>query len=150
MKEMDSLEQEMRQWQPRKPSDRLARRLFPRADLLNAAHKAPAATALRRAEFWNWLTPVSACALTVLAAVGSANYRDKHDVGEGGGVVFAGWILDPGASNLPQGVLLSEMDENVHWNVFPKLAPPAGTHIGESSATAGARRAAATNLNRNF
>ena len=65
-------------------------------------------------------------------------------------MIFAGLLVDPGASNLPQTVLLSEMDENVHWNVFPKLAPPAGTHIGESSATAGARRAAATNLNRNF
>jgi len=142
MKEMDSLEQDMRQWRPRQPSERLAWRLFGRAELAPGTR--------RRTEFWNWLTPAAACALTVLVAVGSANYRDKHDVGEGGGVVFAAWILDPGASNLPQGVLLSEMDENVHWNVFPKLAPPAGTHIGESSATAGARRAAATNLNRNF
>ena len=103
---------------------RLARRLFGRADA------APAA--LRRAEFWHWLTPVAACALTVLVAVGSANYRDKHDVGEGGGVVFAGWILDPGASNLPQGVLLSEMDENVQWNVCPKLAPMAEAQASAS------------------
>jgi len=142
MKEMDSLEQQMRQWRPRQPSERLARRLFGRAELVPGTR--------RRTEFWNWLTPAAACALTLLVAVGSANYRDKHDVGEGGGVVFAGWILDPGASNLPQGVLLSEMEENVQWNVCPKLAPPAGSHLGESSATAGARRAAATNLNRNF
>jgi hypothetical protein len=142
MKEMDSLEQEMRQWRPRQPAERLARRLFRRAEL--------APGTLRRTEFWNWLTPVAACALTVLVAVGSASYRDKVDVGEGGGMVFAGWILDPGASNVPQRVRLSQMDENVQWNVCPKLAPPAGTQIGESSATAGARRAAATNLNRNF
>ncbi len=143
MKQIDSLEQEMRQWRPRKPSERLARRLFGRAEL--------APGTLRRTQFWNWLTPVAACALTLLVAVGSANYRDKSGAGEGGGLVFAGLMVDPGASNLPQMVLLNEMDENVQWNACPKLAPPAGAKIvGESSAPAGARRAAATNLNRNF
>jgi len=139
MKEMDSLEQEMRQWQPRKPSDRLARRLFPRADLLNAAHKAPAATALRRAEFWNWLTPVSACALTVLAAVGSANYRGEAL--EGKAVMF-----NAASPDAPQLVRLSQLDENVRWNVCPELARPAGSALGEPPAP-GAGRAAATNLN---
>ena len=63
MREMDALEKEMSQWRPRQPAERLARRLFGQAE--------PAPAALRRAEFWHWLTPVAACALTVLVAVGS-------------------------------------------------------------------------------
>lgn len=142
MKEMDSLEQEMREWRPRKPSLRLARRLFGRAEL--------APVALRRAEFWNWLTPVAACGLTVLVAVGSANYRDKGVVEEGGGMVLARFNGNAGSSNVPQMVRWSQRDENVQWNVCPELARPTGTRFGESSAVAGAWRAGATNLNGSF
>jgi hypothetical protein len=132
MKELELLEQEMRQWRPQPASERLGRRLFGRTELTPVA--------LRRAEFWHWLTPVAACALTVLVAVGSANYRDKGVVTEGGRMVFAGLILNPGSSNGPQMVRLSQMDENVEWNVCPELAP---------LATVEARRAA-TNLNGKF
>jgi hypothetical protein len=141
MKELDSLEQDMRRWQPRQPPERLARRLFGRAEL------APAA--LRRAEFWHWLTPVAACALTVLVAVGSANHRAEALEGKGGPVIASAWKLDSGWSNAPRMAWLSQSDENVQWNVFPELAPPAGTPFGESSALGEARRASATNLNRN-
>jgi hypothetical protein len=141
MNELDSLEQEMRGWQPRKPAARLARRLFGRAN------HAPAA--LRRAEFWSWLSPLAACVLTVLVAVGSANYRGGSLEGKDGPDLFAGLSLDPGASNAPLMARLSQMDENVQWNVCPELASPAGTSFGESSAAVGDRRAAATNLNRN-
>ena len=141
MKEVDSLEQEMREWRPRKPSGRLARRLFGRAEL--------APVTLRRAEFWNWLTPVAACALTVLVAVGSANHRGEALEGKDGTILFAGVGFEPGSSNVPQMVRLSQIAENVQWNVCPELAPPAGMPAREASAMVGAQRAAATNLNPN-
>ena len=145
MKEMDSLEQEMGEWRPRKPSERLARRLFGRAEL--------APVALRRGEFWNWLTPVAACALTVLVAVGSANHRGGALEGKGGPIIFDGFNdgfnFDSGSSNVPQAVRLSQLDENVQWNVCPELALPAGSAGGASSARVEGGREAATNLNRN-
>jgi hypothetical protein len=141
MNELDSFEQEMRGWQPRKPAARLARRLFGRAD------HAPAA--LRRAEFWSWLSPLAACALTVLVAVGSANYRGGSLEGKDGPDLFNGLSLDPVAPSAPRMARLSQMDENVQWNVCPELASSPGTSFGESSGPAGERRAAATNLNLN-
>ena len=141
MNELDSLEQEMREWQPRKPAAQLARRLFGRAD------RAPAA--LRRAEFWSWLSPLAVCALTVLVAVGSANHRGASLEGKEGPDLFAGLSLYPGASNAPLMARLSQMDENVQWNVCPEMASPPGTPFGESPAAVGERRAAATNLNLN-
>jgi hypothetical protein len=142
MDELDSLEQEMGKWRPRQPSERLERPLFRRAE------RAPARP--RRTEFWNWLTPVAACALTVLVAVGSANYRDKSVITEQEAMGMGGLRLNAGWSNLPQRVVLSEMDENVQWNACPKLAPVAEAQIGKTSAVSGAPRTAATNLNRSF
>lgn len=141
MKETESLEQEMGEWRPRKPSAQLARRLFGRTEL------APAA--LRRGEFWNWLTPVAACALTVLVAVGSVNHRGAALDGKGGPIASDGFNFDRSSSNVPQVVRLSQLDENVQWNVCPELALAEGSGLGASSARAGAGREAATNLNRN-
>ena len=141
MNELDPLEREMREWRPRRPAARLARRLFGQAEL------APAT--LRRSEFWSWLTPVAACALTVLVAVGSAGHRGGSLEGRGGPVLFSSLAPEFGASNLAWTAQLSQMDENVQWNVCPELAAPAGTSNGESAAPAGEPPAAATNLNRN-
>ena len=141
MNELDALEQEMREWKPRPPGQRLGRRLFGRAEL------APAA--LRRAEFWNWLTPAAACVLTLMVAVGSANYRGESPEGKGQPVLLAGLNLDPAFSNVSPMVRLSQLDENVQWNVCPDLAPPTATPLGESPAIAGGRPATATNFNRN-
>ncbi|HXR06586.1 MAG TPA: hypothetical protein VN765_04595 [Candidatus Acidoferrum sp.] len=142
MKELDSLEQEMGQWRPRQPSGRLGRQLFGR--------KEPAPRTLRRTEFWNWLTPVAACALTVLVAVGSAQYRDKSVLTAGYGTAVDGMSLEAAGSNLARRVVWSERDENVQWNACPKLAPVGEAQIAESPATGGERGAAATNLNRSF
>ncbi|MGD0413311.1 MAG: hypothetical protein ABSC18_16590 [Verrucomicrobiota bacterium] len=141
MKEMDSLEQEMGEWRPRKSSKRLGRWLFGRAE------RAP--VALRRAEFWHWLTPVAACALTVLVAVGSGNHRGEALEGKGGPILMGGFHFDPGSSNAPQMVSWSQADQNVQWNVCPELTLAAGDQSGASPAPVGAGREAATNLNRN-
>jgi len=141
MKEMDSLEHEMGQWKPRKPSERLGRWLFGRAEL--------APVALRRAEFWHWLTPVAACALTILVAVESGNHRGESLESKNGPVLMGGFHFDPGPSNVAQMVSWSRTDQNVQWNVCPELTLAAGGQSAESPAALGAEREAATNLNRN-
>jgi hypothetical protein len=141
MKEMDSLEQEIGEWRPRKPSARLGRWLFGRAEL--------APVALRRAEFWHWLTPVAACALTLLVAVGSGAHRGETLDGKGVPSLIGGFPFDPGASNVAQMVSWRQMDQNVQWNVCPELTLAAGDPSGKSPAADGAGREAATNLNWN-
>jgi len=65
MQEMNPLEKQLRSWTPRRPSAKIARRLF--------ATTAPAAVFLRRAEVWNWFTPVAACILTLMVAAHTAS-----------------------------------------------------------------------------
>jgi hypothetical protein len=103
---------------------------------------------LRRAEFWNWLTPVAACALTVLVAVGSTGHRGGSLEGKGGPVLMAGLAPEFGGSNVAWTAQLSQMDENVQWNVCPEMAAPAGICAVESPAPAEERHATGTNLNR--
>jgi len=50
-------------------------------------------------------------------------------------------MLNPAWSNTQQMVRLSQMDENVQWNVWPKLIPP-----GPASSLREVQGAAATNL----
>jgi hypothetical protein len=142
MDELESLEQELGKWKPRPPSERLERQLFGRTEAAPARR--------RRTEYWNWLTPVAACALTVLLAVGSANYRDKSVITEQEAMAMGGLRLNAGWSNLLQRVVWSEMDENVQWNACPKLVPVAEAQIGKPPASSGTPRTAATNLNRSF
>lgn len=141
MRELDDLEQAMREWKPRKPTTRLARRLFGRREL-------PPAT-LRRAEFWSWLAPVATCALTVLVVVGSANHREAVLEGSAEPGLSQGFSTELGWSNMPQAMRLSRMDANVQWNVCPELALPARTEEEGTPAMAGANGEAATNLNQN-
>jgi hypothetical protein len=102
-------------WEPRPPSERIARRLF--------ARDGAKAEKVRRIERWGWLTPVTACGLTMLLAVGSMNRHAASLAGSDDPAEFAAEMLNPASSNTLQLVLLSDMDENVQWNVWPKLAP---------------------------
>jgi hypothetical protein len=126
---------EIHSWKPRQPSERIARQLFAR-DGRNAE-------AVRRTERWEWLTPVAACGLTMLLAVGSMNRPAESLAGNDVTMDFAAEMLNPASSNTMQLVRLSEMDENVQWNVWPKLSPL----IASSSALEG-EDASATNLTR--
>ena len=62
MKEMDSLETQLRSWQPRRPSAGLKRRIF------SARPDVPT-----NATFLGWLAPVTACALLTLLVFNPAN-----------------------------------------------------------------------------
>lgn len=114
-------------WQPRQPSGRIARQLFER-DGRNTE-------ASRRTERWGWLTPVAACGLTMLLAVGSMNRPAESLAGNNVNMDFAAEMRNPASSNTMQMVRLSEMDENVQWNVWPKLSPPLASSVLDAAAT---------------
>ena len=145
MKEMESFEQAMSDWRPRSPSDRVAERLFGQSDTAKPALPRGAVSALRRAEFWSWLTPVSACALTLLVGVGSTVHR-VDSAGSRTGLHFAGVMINPSSSNTPQVVELTALDENVEWNAYPVLVTLAQKQGGAK----GSDQSGATNLNGNL
>ena len=63
MKEMNSLENQLHSWQPRRPSARFSRRIF----------SAPAGLVPKLAWAFGSLAPVTACALLTLSAFNSGN-----------------------------------------------------------------------------
>jgi hypothetical protein len=111
MQEMNPLEKQLQSWTPRRPSAKIARRLFAKAE------QAP--RFLRRAEVWSWLTPVAACVLTLLVAVHSADCRLPRLSAQDNTSFFATLMFNAATSNGPQTFVLSKMDENVEWNVWP-------------------------------
>jgi len=111
---MNQLEKQLQSWTPRRPSPRIARRLFGSAPA--------AAPAARRWDAWNWLTPLAACALTILVCVHTAN-RPAAEAGSRNNTAFiATLMLEAGGSSNMATYSLSEMDENLEWNVWPHAA----------------------------
>ena len=110
---MNQFEKQLQSWTPRRPSPKIARRLFraTRKDGL-PSHRAP---------LWSWLTPLAACALTLLIIVNSANRPALPLVSGTNGAFFAISMLDAGSSNLP-AYSLSQRDENLEWNVWSHAA----------------------------
>lgn len=108
---MNSLEKQLQSWMPRRPSARIARRLF--------ATAAPAPVFLRRADVWHWLTPIAACVLTLMVAVhGASRHWPRLSVPDNA-TFFAKLMFNAATSNVQQTFVLSKMDENVEWNVWP-------------------------------
>ena len=108
---MNSLEKQLQSWMPRRPSARIARRLF--------AKGAAAPVFLRRIELWNWLTPVAACVLTLMVAVhGAGRHLPRRNVPDNA-AFFATLMFDAATSNVQQTFVLSKRDENLEWNVWP-------------------------------
>ena len=68
---------------------------------------------------WNWLTPVAACALALVVAVhGPGHHLSRLDTSDD--AMFFGTLASNAAtSNLQQTFVLSKMDENLEWNVWP-------------------------------
>src|SRR5208283_4064166 len=63
MKEMNWLETQLNSWEPRRPSARIKRRLFPTPS-----------TRLKLAMAFNWLAPATVCMLLTLAVFKQENY----------------------------------------------------------------------------
>ena len=109
MDEMNQFEKQLQSWTPRRPSPKIARRLF------GVARKA--ARQSHRIQMWSWLTPLAACALTVLVGVGPGS---TSPLMASRNPAFIGTIAmsTQGASNLAT-YTLSQLDENLEWNVWP-------------------------------
>ena len=108
---MNQFEKQLQSWTPRRPSPKIGRRLF------GAAHKA--ASRSHRAHTWSWLTPVAACALTILVAVHSGSRPSAQLASRNNGVFFATFMLDAAGSSNLATYSLSQMDENLEYNIWP-------------------------------
>jgi hypothetical protein len=111
MDEMNQFEKQLESWTPRRPSPKIARRLF------GAAPKAPSRS--HRAHAWSWLTPLAACALTFLVAVHSGSRPSAQLAGRTNGAIFATFMLEAAGSSNLATYSVSQVDENLEWNVWP-------------------------------
>lgn len=105
------MENELRSWIPRRPSAKIARRLFGPA--------APAPSFLRRVDLWHCLTPAAACILALMVVAHGADKRLARMSVPDNATFFATLMFNAASSNSPQTVMLSQLDENVEWNVWP-------------------------------
>ena len=112
---MNPLEKHLRSWTPRRPSDKIARRLFAKTG--SGLFLGPGA------ELWRWLTPVAACVLTLLVTVQSSNRHLARLNEPDRAACFATFMFRGSSSNLQQTFVLSKADENVEWNVWPYPLP---------------------------
>src|ERR1700721_2383768 len=106
MDEMNPLENRLQSWTPRRPSPKIARRLFGPAEK-------PFSRPARRAVAWNWLSPVAACALTMLGAVHSASRLPGRLAQGSNATLFASLVLTATASSNLASYSLSQTDENL-------------------------------------
>jgi|HubBroStandDraft_1064217.scaffolds.fasta_scaffold178424_1 hypothetical protein len=109
---MNPLESRLQSWTPRRPSPKIAQRLF------GPAEKSSLRTA-RRGNAWNWLSPVAACALTMLVAVHAANHMPGRLAQGSNATFFATLMIDAAATSNIATFTLSEMDENLEFNIWP-------------------------------
>jgi hypothetical protein len=100
-------ENQLQSWKPRPPSPRLAHRLF-----------GPAQAAPRRVAAWNWLSPVAACALTMLVALHTASRVPGRLAQGSNATLFASMMLNAAVTSNIASYTVSEVDENLEWNVW--------------------------------
>ena len=115
MDEMNQFEKQLQSWTPRRPSPKIARRLF------GVANETVARS--HRAHAWNWLTPLAACALTILVAVHSQTTPVARLSGPTNGAVFATFMLDAAGSSMGK-YSVNQGDENLEYNVWPHASHP--------------------------
>jgi hypothetical protein len=108
---MNQFEKQLQSWTPRRPSPKIARGLF------GAAQRA--ASRSHRAHTWSWLTPVAACALTILVAVHSSSRPAARMAARNNGAFFATFMLDAAVSSNQATYSVSQLDENLEFNVWP-------------------------------
>ena len=107
---MNPLEKQFQSWTPRRPSPEIARRLFGPA-------QTPSSRPARRVGAWNWLSPVAACALTILVAMHAAN-RVPGRLGPGSDTTFLTALVLNAASSNFAAYSANERDENVEYNFW--------------------------------
>jgi|SRR5580692_6746979 hypothetical protein len=127
MDEMNQLEKQLQSWTPRRPSPRVARRLFGAAQA--------AARQTHRAQTWSWLTPLAACALTILVAVQPGGHSSSRTGGATNASFFETIMVDAAGSSSLATYSLSQLDENLEWNVWPHASHYVAQLIREEAPT---------------
>jgi hypothetical protein len=113
---MNPFEKQLQSWTPRRPSPKIALRLF------GVANETAAWS--HRAHAWSWLTPLAACALTVLVAVHSETTPVARLAGPTNGAFFATFMLDAAGSSSLGKYSVNQGDENLEWNVWAHASHP--------------------------
>jgi hypothetical protein len=108
---MNPLENQLQSWTPRRPSPKIARRLFGPAE-------EPSLPPARRAGAWNWLSPVAACALTMVVAVHTASRVPGRLAQSSNTIFFASLMLNAASSSNIAIYSANQMDENVEYNFW--------------------------------
>jgi hypothetical protein len=111
----NSIEKQLHSWMPRRPSAKITRRLFSRV--------APARVCPRATEVWNWLAPATACGLALMVTLHGASRPLPRLNAQDNATFFATLMLNAARSNVQQTFLLSQMDENMEWNIWPHPLP---------------------------
>lgn len=142
---MNDLEKQLSSWKPRPASDKIERRLFP-----NGAGAGRPSRALLS---WNWLGPVAACFVTLLAVSRELQPRPGAWGSPGADRVFATVSLSSMAasnveSHLGENQLsLTKLDLNLEWNVWSR-ATFESTNQARSSSSMDSLTVARTNNSR--
>lgn len=111
---MNQFEKQLQSWTPRRPSSRVARRLFGPAE--------EAIRPVRREVGWNWLAPLAGCALTMLVAVHTATLTSTPLANRTNNASFFTYMLNAAGSSNRAPFTLSQLDENMEYNAWPQLA----------------------------
>jgi hypothetical protein len=123
MSKPDTLENRLQSWNPRRPSEDVARNIFDAARREQRAAASPRSgvSLLRGMEIWNWLTPVAACCLTMVVLCGAGNSKPAMRLRSRDNATFFAMA----SSNLALKTFeLSKADENIEWNVWPHATLP--------------------------
>ena len=114
MDEMNQFEKLLQSWTPRRPSRKIARRLF------GTMEKAAARS--HCAQTWSWLAPVAACAFTILVMVQTGVRQPAQVENRNNTAFFTTFMLgDPASSNVAT-YCMTQFDQTLEWNVWPHAA----------------------------
>jgi hypothetical protein len=114
MDEMNQFEKQLQSWMPRRPSRKIAHRLF------GAMEKAAARS--HCAQTWSWLAPVAACAFTILVMVQTGVRQPAQGDNHSNTAFFSAFILgDPASANVAT-YCMTQFDQTLEWNVWPHAA----------------------------
>jgi hypothetical protein len=94
---------------------------------------------------WNWITPLAACCLAMLVALGGSRYRAARFPDTADADLVAAVMRSGASSNLQPTLPVGQLDQNVQWNTWDRLAILRLTNLSESSANFQKLRASATN-----
>lgn len=139
MNEPTQLETQLRSWTPRHPSPELREKLFPVETAL-----------MKKASLgsWKWLVPATACALSLLVALGGRPHSQVYLGGADTNLFFASITMNgmtsTDASSTQADFALSKRDLNLEQNVW-RTASFDSTNLAQTRSSMGSLPVGKTN-----